>query len=123
MKKTLERLSAKHPYYCDAENYYCSDCATEWRNMTEFLDEYEDANLQLNLIFRFDVDADYYDNRDEKSKQEYYARVFIMHQRKGIFVPHLIRSVSEEEAQRFEKFLKRSWEEMKKIWKPLSLTK
>lgn len=116
---TLERLSVEHPYYCASENYYTNDGSLRCETMTEFLDDFEDADIDMNLMFRWDIKqrSDYYENADPNT---YYAEVFLMLQRKGIFRPVHIATVSEEEAKRFEEYANKHYQHLQELWQPLS---
>jgi len=115
--ETLKRLAVKHPYYCSDSNWYSNDANEKYSNMTEFLNAWEDADVDMNLCFRWDITAD--DEESEKAGR-YKAEVFIMIQRKGIFKPMYIESVNEIEAIRFEAYAKKHWETVVKLWNPLS---
>lgn len=105
----LSKLATKHPYYCS------NDAGASWETMTDFLDGMESADIDMNLVFRWDIRP-----RDEDNPGRYYAEVFIIHQRKGIFSPHQIERVSEDEAIRFHAYLEKHWAVLKTMWEPLS---
>ena len=107
----LEELSVKHPYYCSESNYYINDASATYKTMTEFLDDFELCDIDMNLCFRWDI------KKDDSGK--FSAEVFIIQQRKGIFKPVSICSVTEEEAERFKSYALRHLEVMKSIWSPL----
>ena len=71
----------------------------------------EDSCVDWNQVFRWDV---YYD------EEKYMANVFIIHQRKGIYAPHIINSIVEEEVDRFVAYLKKHYINLQKIWEPIS---
>ncbi|PHR58781.1 MAG: hypothetical protein COA47_10270 [Robiginitomaculum sp.] len=110
----LKKLAVDHPYYCNDSNYTCIESSKSWATMTGFLDSYEDCDIDMNLIFRWDVE------KDTDAVGGYRAEVFIMHQRKGNFAPHSIASISEDEVERFQALMLRHWAVMKQIWEPLS---
>lgn len=110
----LPCLATEHPYYCSDSNYYSNDPSKTWETMTDFLAEFEEADIDMNLVFRWDVK-----HHDEDNPGRYYAEVFIIHQRKGLFAPHHIKNINEEESARFAKYLKRHWEVLQKIWIPI----
>lgn len=111
----LNALLVDHPYYCSESNYYSNDAGARWETMTEFLDEYEDADIDMNLVFRWDVKP----RGEENTAGRYCAEVFIMNQRKGIFSPHCIAHINEEEAVRFKKYLEKHWATLRAVWEPL----
>jgi len=115
----LKKLAIEHDYYCSECNYYSNRPAQKYGNMTEFMDEYEDTDIDMNLCFRWDI-REKRDSETDEPTGSYCAEVFIMQQRKGIFKPIMIENVNEEEAIRFKKYAKKHWEKLKQIWKPIS---
>lgn len=113
----LEKLAVDHPYYCSDSNFYSIEGSLMYDTCGEFLDEWEDADVDMNLIFRWDVHI-----RDEGSDNYglYWAEVFIIHQRKGIFRPIWIKSVKEEDYDRLTALLGKHYDHLKRIWEPLS---
>tara|TARA_Y100000114_G_scaffold154060_1_gene175282 strand:+ start:354 stop:719 length:366 start_codon:yes stop_codon:yes gene_type:complete len=110
-------MAVDHPYYCNESNYYSNDASMKWETMTEFLDAMEDSDVDMNLVFRWDVRP-----RGETGAEygRFCAEVFIMHQRKGKFAPHDIKHVSEAEIPRFKAYVEKHWRTMQKIWSPVS---
>ena len=111
----LTELLAQHPYYCSGSNYYSNEAGASWETMTDFLAEFEDADEDMNLVFRWDIRQ-----RDDDNPGRYYAEVFMMHQRKGIFSPHHIKHINEDEAARFRAYLEKHWATLKAMWEPLT---
>jgi hypothetical protein len=114
----LKELAVKHPYYCSDSNYYSNTPNETYDTMTDFLDCFEQMDIDLNLCFRWDIKEVLDD--DENPTGEYRAEVFLILQRKGIFKPCMIESVSESEASRFKDYALRHFEVLKAIWAPLS---
>ena len=52
---TLKDLAVEHDYYCHDSNYYSNDAGGEWNTWSDFYKEYNDADIDMNLIFRYDV--------------------------------------------------------------------
>ncbi|WOL24713.1 hypothetical protein [Vibrio phage PG216] len=115
---TLAELAVDHPYYCADCNYYSREAGATYDTMKEFLDEFEDADVDYNLVFRWDVKP-ILDDEHDKPTGEFYAEVFIMQQRKGIFAPFYIRSITEDDVPRFVEYLKPHKERLEEIWMPL----
>lgn len=111
----LKELAIVHPYYCSDSNYYSNQPRETYGSVTEFLEEYEDADIDMNLCFRWDV-------RENEETEGYYVNIFIMQQRKGIFKPITIGSVTEEEAVRLKAYLQRHAAVLAQMWKPLDLS-
>lgn len=116
MKSRL--LDVDHPYYCSESNYYSNEAAQYFETLTDFLDEFEDADEDMNLCFRWDIKFKNY----EDSSEGYRGQVCLMLQRKGLFKPCNIETIDEEALPRFEKYLQKHWELLQKIWNPISLT-
>ena len=115
---TLEKLRVSHPYYCSSSNYYSNEPKQEYKTMTGFLDDFESSDIDMNLMFRWDIRNDSDDDEGMKAGR-YNAEVFIMLQRKGIFKPINILSVNEMEAERFKLYAKKHWDRLKEIWEPI----
>ena len=116
----LKELSIEHPYYCSESNYYSNEAGATWETMTEFLDEFETADIDMNLVFRWDISP-----RGESGEEadRYQAEVFMMHQRKGIFSPHQIKHINEKECERFALYIAAHWQKLREIWEPISMYK
>lgn len=114
MSNLLKKLSVEHPYYASDSNYYSNEAGETWQTMTDFLTEYEDADVDMNLVYRWDIIK-----KDNTNPKEYYVEVFIIKQRKGIYSPNYIENINEEEAIRFKKYLRKHWQTMQKLWEPI----
>ena len=119
--ETLKKLAIKHPYYASDSNFYSNEASREFDTMTEFLEEFKEADVDMNLVYRWDV---YVQEEDDKEQDpglgKYYAQVTIIHQRKGIYSPYQIKNINEEEVKQFIEYLKPHWDKLKEIWLPLS---
>lgn len=105
----LEALSKKnHPYKCNTRNFYSNEANEQYDNITEFLDEYEDADIDMNLVFRWDV--------HKTEDGEYYVEIFLILQRKGIFRPISIDSILEDDVERFETYLQKHKQKIDELW-------
>lgn len=112
---TLKDLAVNHPYYCSDSNYYSNDAAMFFATCSDFLDEFSDADIDLNYCFRWDVAL-----KDEENPSiGYEAKVFIMVQRKGRFMPITIGSIYEEDVERFVSYLQAHANYHKAIWQPI----
>jgi hypothetical protein len=111
-------LTVKHPYYCSDNNYYSNEASQRYDNWQDFFNEWNDADVEYNHVFRFDIIEN--TNNEEIGLGTYYASVFIMLQRKGIFMPCHIESISEMDKDSVIEFLEKHWNEVKKMWKPFS---
>lgn len=120
MSRMQELAAANHPYYCSESNYYSNEAAERFATMTDFLDAFEDADVDMNLCFRWDV-KEHMNADDTAGTGRYWAEVFLMLQRKGIFKPCTIRSIEEHEVERFESYLRKHAETIAEMWAPIAL--
>lgn len=115
MGRLAELAAIEHPYYCSDSNYYSNEPRQRFTTMTEFLDAFEDADIDMNLCFRWDIHGP-----DEDSKRDHYtAEVFLILQRKGIFKPCAIANIAEHEVERFETYLRGHAETLMSMWRPI----
>jgi hypothetical protein len=100
------------------ENYFDRSYISKFKSFDEFLEEAEDEDLDLNLIFRWD-----WENSEVDCGDIYYRDgkllLFYIGQRKGVF-----RTVSIEvcraDQEKIRVFLKERWEHLKLIWEGIS---
>jgi len=48
-------LLQDHDYYCSDSNYYSKDAGQSWDSFQDFYNKYKDADVDMNLIFRWDI--------------------------------------------------------------------
>ena len=102
-----------HPYYCADSNYYSNKASEHFDTVTDFLNEFESADIDMNLCFRFDIKA--HDNGT------LYAEFFLVLQRKGIFKPVYCQSYNPEtESYRLEAYLKSHFAALTALFTPIS---
>ena len=114
----LKDMAIDHSYYCSDNNYYSNEPAQSFLTATDFLDGFEDADIDMNLVFRFDIHQDR--GGDDNFVDSYSAEVFIIMQRKGIFKPCYIKSITESELDRFVSYLQKHKNHLNEIWEPLT---
>lgn len=113
-----------HPYYCSETNYYVGGSnnfgKSEYDSWSDFKEEWLhsgddslDIDSDLNYCVRFDITQ----NEDSGAKDLW---LFFLLQRKGIFSPVQIRNIQDSDMAEIEKFLKRQWKYIKKMWKEFS---
>lgn len=110
--KTLDDLyviSEKHPYYSSDSNYYSNDCSENHETFDEFLEEWSDADLDMNLLFRWDLG--YIQEEDS-----FYLQLFFIQQRKGIYFVNMIETIKEEDLPKIIEYLKTRKEHLLKLW-------
>ena len=110
---TFQDLLADHDYYCSNSNYYSNDPYTEWDTFGDFYNIYKDADIDMNLIFRFDI-------HPRKNSKKHTMNIYMIGQRKGIFFPHYIRYVDEDDFSLIMEILKPHFEKMQNLWSPFS---
>ena len=110
---TLKDLAIDHDYYASDSNYYSSDARGYYKTWADFYEEFKDVDIDMNLIYRWDITEDGNSGR-------YKMQIIIIGQRKGIYMPVHIDSVFEEDVPQIKEFLKPHFEKLLSIWKPLS---
>jgi hypothetical protein len=113
-----------HPYYCNEGNYFTNaSVCDEHKSWASFVSEYEDADLDMNLVFRWDWregegwelgpftgDVNYRNGK---------LLIFWMGQRKGLYRYSTVEVCrADEDAVRA--FLQPRWEHLKELWEPVS---
>lgn len=114
-----------HPYYCADGCYYVGgldwrDVHAEWESWADFIEEWGDADLDMNLLFRWDwevPDPDDYVLEEETMPGE---RVFLYMygQRKAKPMSHAV-TVTREDEPVIREYLRVRAEHMRKLWEPL----
>lgn len=112
-----------HPYYYSESNYYSNEPYHKHETWPNFLANFKDSDLDMNLIFRFDWrEGDGWD-AGEFNGDPYYRNgrlmIYFVFQRKGIFSCHEISVCRADEPSVIE-FLKPRWARMRDLWQPLS---
>lgn len=109
-----------HDYYCHDLNYYSNDAHQRYGTWEEFYAEYKNADVDMNLCFRWDVEEIMLGEDEEKPTGRYRMKIYIIQQRKGKFIPVEIGSILEENVDEIFNYLTIHWEKLNLIWKPLS---
>lgn len=113
----------KHPYYCAEGCYYVGgysypEVHSEFESFKDFLAEWKDADVDYNLLFRFDwVEAgpDYELEQDQ-------LRLYFFMQRKAR--PHSIHvTVTKADEPAVIEYLKPLFAHMLELWEPLESCK
>lgn len=110
---TLKDLAVKHDYYASDSNYYSNDAANHYNTWADFYKEFHDADIDYNLVFRWDIDKDV-------DSGNYYMQVIIILQRKGIYMPIHINYVDDKDAMQIKEFMQPHMEKIKNIWQPFN---
>jgi hypothetical protein len=99
----------KHAYHC------CTNNHEYWDSWSAFLEEFDDADLDMNLVFRWDWDPAL---PDWNGLEHDTLRVFIVQQRKGRICEHLVRVTADDEPS-IRVFLVKHLQHLQKLWAPL----
>ena len=110
-------LLAKHDYYCSDSSYYGLGFETKYETFADFYAVMGHSDEDMNLVFRFDI------HEKDETKNEYFMEIFIVHQRKGRFVPFFIETIYETDFDMIKEYLEIKYNKIKSLWKPFSLTK
>lgn len=99
----------EHPYYCSESNFYSRKPYTRFECWSDFMDEFAEADLDMNHIFRWDWEED-----------RHRLKLFMIKQRKGIFQPIEIYGMTPEDEPSVREFLRGHWETILAMWEPLA---
>lgn len=113
MENKLKDLAADHDYYASESNYYSRDASQQFDTFAEFYQEYHDADIDMNLVYRWDI-------KKFDHQEAYYMEIFIIRQRKGIYAPIRISRVLEEDVENVIKFLTPHLDKLRSLWEPLN---
>lgn len=117
-----------HDYYCADSNYYAPGNAQpgqHFKSIADFLKEEADADLDYNLLFRWDWQELHEETGEPNYNGDPYYRngklfLFFMGQRKGLYRWATVDVCRADEPAVIE-YLKPRLEHLRKLWSPLSL--
>ena len=109
----LKDLAIKHDYYASDSNYYSSKAGGYFNTWSDFYEEFKDANIDSNLVYRWDI----YKGCIEGVLC---MNIVIIAQQKGIYMPIHISCVEEKDVEQIISFMKPHFEKLLSIWQPLS---
>jgi len=118
-KMNFSDLLVKHDYYCSDNSYFSLGFDTNYKTFNDFLSEMGESDDDMNLVFRFDIKERDIEEIDENTSK-YYMEVFMVHQRKGRFVPFFIENIYESDFEAIKIYLEKKYLKMQKIWSPFS---
>lgn len=120
----------KHPYYMTEGNYYSNECTHVFETWQDFLDEWGDADMDMNWFVRWDWmestpeeaeenedDSDLYNGDDNRRHATFLLQC--IGQRKANLQSCRISVCRNDEAAILE-YLRPRWEYMRQMWAPLS---
>lgn len=113
---TKRLWEVRHPYYCREGNYFAraSETIQKYESWKDFIAEQGDADLDLNLVFRWD-----WSPRGEEDDEWDLLKLFYIKQRKGLY-RYVEIAVSREDEPAIREWLKVRWEHMRSLWAPFS---
>jgi hypothetical protein len=118
----MKLFESDHPYYMTEGNYYSNNCHTEWECLDLFLSEYGDADVDRNLVVRWDwregEDWDLAAHNGSDTDRIARLVVQIIHQRKARLVSHEIKVCRADEPEA-RAFLLKHAERLAENWSPL----
>lgn len=125
----MELKATNHHYYSSESNYYVGNangdnqgrCDYEtWEEFKEeWLDDGKSIDDDYNHCFRFDI----LEKRDDMTDEPiggYSLWLFFILQRKGIYRPVHIETITEDNMSEIEAFLKDRWEYLKDQWSEIN---
>lgn len=110
-------LLVKHDYYCSDSSWFSLGFDTQYKTFKDFYEEMGESDDDMNLVFRFDIKER---EENEITESKYYMEIFMVHQRKGRFVPFFIENVYEEDFEKLNQYLDRKYNKIQQLWKPFS---
>jgi len=114
----MELKATKHSYYCNDENYTNAGAFKHYDSWKDFRESWLDENCDLdhdyNHCFRFDLEE------DEEEAGDFTLKLYIMHQRKGNFVPITIKTIQESDMTEINTYLEKCWHYLQNQWKEFS---
>jgi hypothetical protein len=118
---------AKHDYYCAEGNYYApgnQQPFLEHESFDDFLSEESDADLDMNLVFRWDwhegTDYDLPEFNGDENQRNGKLFIFFMGQRKGLYRWAEVDVCRADEPKVIEYLMPR-YRHLMKLWTPLNL--
>jgi hypothetical protein len=113
MPSTILDKETDHSYYCAPENFYAPEVSGDFATVTGFLDVFEHYDIDMNLVFRYDV------FRSERGHLSVFIAMIL--QRKGIYKPiRCERYDPATEGMRLETYLRGHLIRMLENWAPLA---
>lgn len=114
----------KHSYYCNEGSYFANKSVeTYFKTLADFLGEMGDADMDYNLLFRWDWEEDDDEGKPNFNGDENYRngklKLFYMQQRRGNYT-YCIVEVCRADEPDVVAFLKRQWENMQALWAPFA---
>jgi len=120
---TKHLWEAEHPYYCASSNYYSNEQNyMESNSFADFLAEMGGADLDMNLVFRWDwfeggeCEGSAFNGDVNYRNGKLY--IFYMGQRKGIYFYHIV-DVCRADEPAVIAYLQPRADHLRKLWEPI----
>ena len=110
-----------HQYYCNQANHFAPgdrQPVTSHGNWASFLAEEGDADMDWNLLFRWDWQKPVDEDGDDTDEAEEKLLLFFMNQRKGLYRWVEIAVTHNDEASVI-KYLRPRLQHLLRLWEPL----
>lgn len=121
----MKLQATNHRYYCSDSNFYVGNHngenwgRAEYESWQEFKDNWFMSNGEIdhdyNHCFRFDIE-NHTDEGGETIPNRFLLRLYMMHQRKGRFIPIHIKEIMESDMPEIKSYLKECWEYLCQQW-------
>lgn len=115
-----------HSYYCNEGNFYArpdSGLGPRYKSFAEFLEEWDSADLDMNLVFRWDwhegEDWGASEYNGDPNYRNGLFKVFMMGQRKGLY-NWLVVEVCRADEPAVIEYLRPRLAHLFSLWAPLS---
>jgi len=103
----IELKDYKHSYYGSGEFSETFEC---W---SDFMDEFEDADIDMNMVYRWDL------RLDDEDESCWILDIFMVHQRKGYVSEQSINNIEEKDLSSINRFLIMHYEYLQELWNPI----
>lgn len=107
------KLLVEHPYYASETNYFSNEASEHYRTFAEWYAGYHDADIDMNLIVRWDV-------TELELGRSHSLQIIMIKQRKGIYSPHHIERFEPEDEELAIPLFTKHWKRLQEIWAPIS---
>jgi len=126
-EQAKEALLSKHPFYAIETNYTNNNASHLFNNVSEFMNEFGNVDIDLNLVYRFDVteyDEDkFYNDFPEGTFKpcndglHRLIQITFIVQHKAIYMPCIIKSITDKDYIPLYKFLQKAYWRLTESWK------
>lgn len=114
-----------HPYYCNEGNYFSNETVARFKRWQDFESEMGDADLDYNMLFRWDWEAPHVDEdcekpiewRGDENYRDSILKLFFMGQRKGCYFCHIV-DVCRADEPMVREYLAKRFDYLMKLWTP-----